>query len=58
MTVLADIFLWLALFATPVGISSPFAFHARHRTPGKITAALAAACWLSAGLAIAAWRLA
>ena len=56
MTVL-DALLWLALFATPVGMSSPFAFQARHRTPGKITAAFIIACWLSAGLAIAAVKL-
>ena len=58
MIVFADVFLWLLAAATPLAAAAPFAFHAQHRTPGKITAALAVACWLSAGLAIAAGRLA
>ena len=56
MSVLADIFLWLAVLATPAGAASPFVFQARHRTSGKIVTAFIVACWLSAGLAcLAVW---
>ena len=58
MIVFADVFLWLLAAATPLAAAAPFAFHARYRAPAVITAALVAASWVTAGLAIAAWRLA
>jgi hypothetical protein len=54
---LADTILWLLAAAAPFASAAPFAMQARHRTPGKIAAAMCAASWATGLLACAAWRL-
>ena len=58
MRILADTFLWVLAVAAPAAGSAPFAFRARHRTPGKIAAAIWVSSAVAAVLALAAWRLA
>jgi hypothetical protein len=57
MTILADTFLWVLAVASPAAGSAPFAFTARHRTPGKIAAAIWVSSAAAAVFACAAWRL-
>ena len=58
MTILADAFLWILAVASPAAGAALFAFTARHRTPGKIAAAIWVSSTAAAVFACAAWGLA
>jgi hypothetical protein len=57
LRIFADVILWLLAAAAPAAYAAPFAFTARHRTPGKIAAAIYVSSAVTTVLACIAWRL-